>query len=353
MNKKVVFLYSELAGYTVECFNYFLNKYDDYEIHVMRWPLKSEAPFSFDFNERIRIYQRENYKLKYLIKLVTKLSPSIIICCGWWDKDYVSTAKYFKGKIRTVLMFDNYWEASLRQKLGLLILPWYLKRSFDKCWVPGEIQKEYALKLGFKKEEVSTGFYSNNLDPFIEKGKESRGFKSVNYPKTILYVGRYLELKGVVDLWTAFSEWKKEEDNDWKLICVGAGELYSSRVKHKDIEHLGFLQGESLLNVIQRAGVFIMPSHYDHWGMAVQEFASSGMPLICSDRVGAASQFLEENRNGFLFSAKNISSLKNAFRKLNLLSNDELLEFGAQSQTLSGMYGLDNWNNELIKMIED
>ena len=33
-----------------------------------------------------------------------------------------------------------------------------------------------------------------------------------------------------------------------------------------------------------------MPSHYDHWGVAVQEFSSAGFPLILSD-CGAGCAF--------------------------------------------------------------
>ena len=77
---------------------------------------------------------------------------------------------------------------------------------------------------------------------------------------------------------------------------------------HPQIFHHGFLQQSELESFMKIKGVFIMPSHYDHWGVAVQEFSAAGFPLILSDKVGANCSFLRNGENGFIIPDEKIET---------------------------------------------
>jgi len=347
MGSKVLILYSELAGYTVNCFNQFVIDNENSEIHVIRWSLNMEAPFVFSFEENIIVQDKNEIDISTYID---KITPSVIICSGWFDKEYLAAIKKYKN-IPSVLMFDNYWENSLKQKIGKFIIPFKIKPLFDLCWLPGQIQKEYALMLGFKESQIYLGFYATDLTSFNEAFVNNLESKSLNYPKRFLYVGRYLTLKGVEDLWQAFIQFAKK-NQEWELHCVGTGELFDSKVEHPKIVHHGFLQPEELPELVKKSGALVMPSHYDHWGMAVQEFAAAGLPLICSDTVGANCAFLQEERNGYIFKAKNVNDLETSMHKIALLSSKKLLKFGKFSNSLSGLYDIHTWSNKLGEILE-
>ncbi len=51
------------------------------------------------------------------------------------------------------------------------------------------------------------------------------------------------------------------------------------------------------------ADVFALLSTHEPWGVVVNEAAASGLPLVLSDRVGAAHDLLEDGRNGVLVRA--------------------------------------------------
>lgn len=336
----ILFLYSKLAGYTVDCLNAYSKTNKD-NIFVIRYPVDAEAPFEFQFENNIMVVDKSTINLD---DYVGSVEPDLIICSGWFDKGYLKVISDFKDRSTTVLMFDNYWEGTVRQKIGQYLLKFMVTPLFDYCWIPGEIHKEYAHRMGFKDEQISLGFYATNLDRFLSVYDTSE--KSKNYPKKFVYVGRYLTLKGIEDLWEAFQRFSKKNDV-WELHCIGTGELYEKRVKHPRIIHHGFVQQDTLPKMLKQFGVFILPSHYDHWGMAVQEAAATGLPLICSDTVGASSTFLNEGENGLIFKEKNIDDLEKSMLKIASLSDEELIAFGQRSHELSQLYTDETWSETL------
>ena len=344
MIKKVLFLYSELSVYTINCINYFAVKNSEVSIYIVHWDINKEAPFILNFDSSVFAFKKKEINLLSLLK---KVEPDLILCSGWLDKEYINVIKHHKNSFSTVLLFDNYWEDTLRQKLGSFIFKNTIKKFFDFCWVPGDIHLKYASKLGFNKENIFFGFYATNLDFFNRFYK-----KNINstIPKKFFYVGRYLKLKGVQELWDAFLKFS-EKFPDWELNCIGSGELFESKTLHPKIIHHGFVQQNELDLFLKSKGVFIMPSHFDHWGVAVQEFSSAGMPLILSDKVGSGCAFLQDGKNGFSFIANNTDDLLDKMIQIAELPQKKLCKFGIVSHELSNLYNLSTWNNTLINII--
>src|SRR5688572_4302052 len=138
----------------------------DAEVHVVRWPVNAEAPFLFDFSNKLKIYNRRDFTGRELVELVTALNPEFIYCSGWMDKAYLRVCKQFNGKIPVMVGFDNHWKGTLKQKLAVLLSSFTIQTTFSHCWIPGLPQYEYALKLGFKDQEIVKGLYSADVDFF-------------------------------------------------------------------------------------------------------------------------------------------------------------------------------------------
>ena len=64
------------------------------------------------------------------------------------------------------------------------------------------------------------------------------------------------------------------------------------------------------------ADVFALLSRHETWGVVVNEAAASGLPLVLSDRVGAAHDLLRNGENGFLVPAEDVDAAADALRKL-------------------------------------
>ena len=65
----ILVLYTELASYILACFNEFQN--NNYQIHIVHWPINKEAPFNFKFSKNI-ILHSNNLTFDELKKLSTR-----------------------------------------------------------------------------------------------------------------------------------------------------------------------------------------------------------------------------------------------------------------------------------------
>jgi glycosyltransferase involved in cell wall biosynthesis len=349
-NKKIVFLYSELANYFLACIKALMQE-PTIELHIIRWEVNKEAPFTFQFPENLKIYSRNNFNSpSELIDLVYSINPDVIYCSGWLDKGYLKVCKKFKTKVPVIVGFDSQWKGTVKQKLAVLFSPFKILNHFTHCWVPGSLQYKFAEKLGFKKENILTGFYSCDFDLFYNQYLKNKDAKATNFPKRFVYVGRYYEFKGIKDLWQAFIELQNEMPYDWELWCFGVGDVVP--INHPKIKHYGFVQPNDMPQYISQTGVFVLPSLFEPWGVVVHEFASAGFPLIVSTEVGARVEFVENDQNGFVFEAGNKDQLKTVMKKIMLMDAFDLVKMGEISVEKAKQNTPEIWAKKLMQLIQ-
>ncbi len=347
---KILFLYTEIAEYVLAGVEALVRK--NMEVHIVRYPVNEEAPFKFRALNGVTFYERRTYTDEQLLELAGHIQPDIIIVSGWIDKGYLKTAKYFKKRSITVLSLDNHWNGTGKQRIASLLSPFFIRNKFTLAWVPGTPQKRYALKLHFPELSIYTGFYSADTKLFSEFYSKSLEQKQKHFPKKVLYVGRYIAQKGILPMWQAFIELQNESPTEWELVCAGTGNLYEQRAIHPKITHLGFVQPKDMQALIENSGVYILPSLFEPWGVSVHEMAAAGMPLLCSEQVGAASFFLEEGVNGYYFKENNIPALKSVLQKIMNLPEQKLLEMSKHSVKNSEKISPETWAETVVKMLK-
>ncbi len=338
---KIVFLYSEIAGYFIACAKT-LSQFAD--VLIVRWPVNNEAPFKFDSHENIRIVEKSDYSLSELQQLIKNFKPTKIVCSGWMDKDYLKIVKSYKKSIPTVLTLDNHWVGNWKQKAATLASPILLKSKFTHAWVPGSPQIKFAEKLGFNK--IIDGFYCADVD-LHEKCFDKENIKPV---KQFLYVGRYVKHKSIFEMWEAFIQVIEENNiTDWEMVCIGTGEEWENRTKHSKIKHMGFVQPQDLKKYVQEKPVYVLPSSFEPWGVSVHEFATMGCPMVVSNVVGAAEKFVEEDKNGVMIEPT-VEGLKKAFLKMMMLDHETYKSMCLRSNELGTSYRTSDWSKKILSI---
>jgi glycosyltransferase involved in cell wall biosynthesis len=342
---RVLILYTELADYVLKCCEQLS---ESAELHIVRWPVNTEAPFEFTFSNNLKIYERKRYNTDELRSLAKEIKPDIIICSGWIDKGYLKVVADFKGKIATVMSIDTQWRGDFKQHIASVVSRFTLVPKFSHAWVPGDSQERYAKNLGFKR--IRKGFYSCDLRRF-NQGYSIEQVQKRAQEKRFLYVGRYYDFKGIEDLWTAFSEFSAETKSDWELWCLGTGT--TAPIQHPKIKHFGFVQPKDLAPIIDRCTAFVLPSRYEPWAVVVQEYAAAGFPMIVSDKVGAREAFVVENSNGSIFEAGNIAALKQALKNMAALDEKALISMSEQSHALAQKISPGTWAQTVIDIYNE
>ena len=340
---RIVFLYSELAGYFLACAEALGQHPEVDSVNIVHWPIHPEAPFHFTSTDHYTLHPKEKHNRKSLKQLLAQINPTAIVCSGWMDSDYNALAKSYQKHIPVLLTLDNWWTGSLKQRAAALTAPWFIHRRFNRAWVPGEPQISFAQKLGFSGSSFATGFYCADLKPFQAIYEKRR---TTTPSKKMLYIGRYSAVKGVRELWEAFME-LSDEFPDWELHCVGTGELWESRAIHPKIIHHGFKQPHELEPHLLDAACFVMPSKKEPWGVVLHEMAIAGLPLLATEQVGAGTEFLQSKKNGFVFQNDN---LINEMMQMIQTSDDGREAMGEWSHELGSHRSSDTWVKTLLRL---
>ncbi len=337
--KRFVFLYTELAEYVMACIEAL--ELAGHHIDVVRWPVNNEAPFELRKLTRTTFHERAQFTDQSLVNWLNSLKPDVIICSGWMDRGYVKAVANLNFQCAKVMAFDNHWIGDMRQRIGALYARFKFTRHFTHAWVPGAPQVPFALKLGFAKNRIATGFYCADTAAF-SAFYTSHPERQAVLPERFIFIGRYVQFKGIFELWSAFSALRQDAPH-WELLCIGTGDRFNDKHEMPNLNHVGFVQPANLPHYLEQAGVFVLPSHKEPWGVVVHELAAAGFPMICTQQVGAASAFVNEDENGFIVPANDVNALYQAMKKMTELSNEERARMGRRSHELAQKITLEKW----------
>jgi len=106
--------------------------------------------------------------------------------------------------------------------------------------------------------------------------------------KTIVFVGRLVSTKGVLDLLRAFSILKERFGySECRLVLIGEGPM-RQRLRKESIRLgcsdsvflLGRLELDGVENTLRRSKVFVLPSYNESASVALSEAMSFGLPVV-------------------------------------------------------------------------
>jgi glycosyltransferase involved in cell wall biosynthesis len=170
----------------------------------------------------------------------------------------------------------------------------------------------------------------------------------------VLSVARLVPEKGIDDLVRALAG---AGDARLRLVVAGDGPQRQALVELAAglgvrLTVLGHVAEAELAQLYVDADVFALLSRHEPWGVAVNEAAASGLPLLLSDHVGAAADLLADGRNGFLVPAGDVQE---AAAALNRLAADpaRLRELGTCSRELVRDWGYERSVDNFVAAVRE
>ena len=189
--------------------------------------------------------------------------------------------------------------------------------------------------LGIKNTIVGHGV---NVDLFSPKKDVT--LENIQQENLILCAGRVRKAKGQVVLLEAAKVLK--EHKNWALVIVGkidkpafVEELKTIAKKHHIADQVYFVDETSdIVSYYQASKIAVVPSFSEGFSLVTAEAMSCGCSVIATKNVGVHSSLIDNQKNGYLVEAGNVSelemllskSLKNEIPFLGKEAREEILK---------------------------
>lgn len=150
-----------------------------------------------------------------------------------------------------------------------------------RCFFFNTEEERHLIHKKYHNEYIPSKLGGVGIDvPEIIDGERFK--KKYNLSNFMIYVGRIDEGKNCHQLFKYFTEYKKRNANDMKLILMGKPVI--DIPKHKDIISLGFVDDQDKFDGIAAAKMLVLPSEFESLSMVVLEAMSVGTPVIVNGK---------------------------------------------------------------------
>lgn len=254
----------------------------------------------------------------------------------------------------------------------------YIRRAYDgklvlhlhNDFINNKTKHKKEILAHFDEYLVVSKYIENRVKEVVNKktfllynGIDLTSYKNNTnkYSKNIIYTGRLVKEKGLLELVRAFNELN---DKDVTLIIIGSYDYgaedergfikeFEALVNSNDrIKTTGYIENDKIHKYYSKASFGVVPSIVNEaFGLSALEMMASGLPVIISDAEGLKEVVGDDA--GIIVNRKNLQNgLREAMKKL--LSNDALLKNMSEKATeRSKQFSKDNYVENFRKYILD
>ncbi|HET9462050.1 MAG TPA: glycosyltransferase [Gaiellaceae bacterium] len=277
--------------------------------------------------------------------------PQVVVISGWSTFAAQAAIAWCRLKdVPYVLVVESHDEgprAGWRRKIKGAVVPPVVQNA-SGVLVTGTLARNSMLSRGAPDERVRV--FANTID--VEEFGERANHVSARRTElrravaadpddiVVLSVARLVPEKSMDVLIRALAA---AADPRLLLVLAGDGpertnlERLAAELDVRAV-FLGDTEWEKLVELYVASDVFALLSEREPWGVVVNEAAACGLPLVLSERVGAAHDLLVHRENGFLVRAGDVEGAAGALRAL---ASDPALRRtrGARSREIAHDWG--------------
>ncbi len=237
-------------------------------------------------------------------------------------------AVYRKLNRRSRLIVWAEVSEATEQGRGLLrgMIRLLLCRHADAFLAVGASGVRYLRSLGVAPTKIFPLRYTTNVERF----SESEIGRPPERAHQLLYAGQLIERKGLVRFLETLSKWSAAHPaRNVEFVIVGDGPLRATLENftppaNLKLQFRGNLPYEELPRVYSEAGLFILPTLADTWGVVVNEALAAGLPVLGSVHAQAVAELVEDRKNGWTFAPERPEEIYSAIDRAMNASCEQL-----------------------------
>lgn len=244
---------------------------------------------------------------------------------------------YRKSASRSrVIVWATLSEASERGRgrLRRLVRSWVLPRA-DAVLVNGASGARYVARFGVPADKIF-------VTPQTSDGRRFTALPLQRTPeesRRLLYVGQLIERKGLAPFLSVLSAWAKAHVADnLEFWLLGDGPERTKLEKTNPppnlaIRFCGNVSYDDLLGFYAQAGILVLPTLADEWGLVVNEAMAAGLPVLGSLYSQAVEELVEEGLTGWTFHPDRAEEMYQAVDRALTASRENLEEMRVSARS--------------------
>lgn len=298
-------------------------------------------------NIQVETINRGSSSILMMSKLVNKMNPDTIHVHSPRATLLAAIAVGIAGFKGNFITTAHGWIPNrLKLKKGIELVYLSALKRYSKVIAVSDDVKRILSSNKIPLERIETIY--NGVE--ITEAKLS----GISTSRRIVFLGRYIEEKGIPYLLEAIKEINNSELQDKLTVdFYGDGPLKTyvsqtiNELKTNKVRNCGFMNPNQVIETLQNYDILIMPSIQEGFPYTLVEAFSAGIPVIASS-VGGIPEALENGHNGFLTAPKSSADLREAIETFIKLDDTKVLQMKKNALETSKKFNV----VDMVKYIE-
>lgn len=230
------------------------------------------------------------------------------------------------------------------------------------CFSTGVAHDEYYLTYGAEQKNIwrypFTSLHERDIlaEPIsVSQRQELRKKLNIKERNVVLSVGRFSYLGGYGKGYDVLLRAAKIMGDEYGWYIVGGEPTDEFRrmtdeASLNNFHYIGHLGKEKLNQYYQAADVFAFMTIGDVWGLVINEAMANGLPVVSTDRCGAALELIHEGENGFVVPVGDVLATVGAIQKV---MGADKAKMSGQSLIFCRDYTIESMTHAHIKIISE
>ena len=252
-------------------------------------------------------------KLQGFLRVLRRYRPAGVFLCNQDQPEILAACALLRLRgVRAYAMldakFDDMPRKVLKEAAKQLVF-----RFYRGGLVAGQRHRDYYRFLGLPPGWAKTAYDTVSVERVRRQaGTDLAPGGKPHGRRDFVVVARFVPKKNIQTAIRAYARFRAIcPDAPQRLLLSGSGALeaeYRALIAELGIDGVvfcGFLDADAVARMLAGALALLLPSVEEQWGLVVNEAVALGIPVLCSDNVGARDTLVRSGVNGFVLESSN------------------------------------------------
>ena len=252
-------------------------------------------------------------KLRSFLRVLGRYRPVGVFLCNQDQPEILAACALLRLRgIRAYAMLDAKFDDSQRKVLKEAAKQ-IVFRLYRGGLVAGQRHRDYYRFLGLPQDWARTAYDTVSIERVRRQaGTDLAPGGKPHGERDFVVVARFVPKKNIQTAIRAYARFRATcPGASQRLLLSGSGALeteYRALIAELGVDGVvfcGFLNADAVARTVADAMALLLPSVEEQWGLVVNEAVALGIPVLCSDNVGARDTLVRSGVNGFVLEAGN------------------------------------------------